>query len=194
MLVVSPEQAQELTLAEREPLAGVEGPLLVRVERQQLTAVHVDGTLGGGGVAGADRGPGSGVELVDVDRQLGVREQGDRVTRQHDAVGHARRFAYEMSRLVEPVGDRVGGDLRPERINDLLAMHAPTGCQCQQLDEQRRVPAVELGRLHRSIVDDDLELAQHADAHAHDRVLRIRVLRVRRERLNGDQRAIRPTA
>jgi hypothetical protein len=107
------------------------------------------------------------LELRHVDPHVGGGQQCHRVVGQHDRVSGAQGAPGVVRRRVQARRGLVDQQIRPQRVDDLLAPHSPARLQREQLHQGCGRPAAPLLRVHRAAVDDDLEAAQQADAHAH---------------------------
>ena len=151
---VQPQQVQVTAL---ELLAARLGPLLVPVPRQQFAAVQRERLAGHGGVPGAERLAGQLLELDRVHGHAAAGAQDHLVAAQHHRVWHPDGAPGEVRRLVQlgyRLGDRV---LRPDQVDDLLAMQPPARRQGEHLHHRRRVPALPAG------VDDGDSADRHGE-------------------------------
>ena len=105
-------------------MSVVERPVLVEVEGQQVTDVQRDGSIHRCTVPRCQPVDGETYEGDRVDLDIGGREEGDGVARQHEAVDETGRLADVVGGLVQPVGDRVEGDVGPERVDELFPVHS----------------------------------------------------------------------
>ncbi len=154
-------------MAQLQSLAMMEDPLLIRMEGQQLPAVHVQRSIEGVSVTRRHGVGGQPIEHLDIGLEICARKERDRFPADLDAPAGIRRLADEMRSLVQPVGDRGEGRVRPEPIEDLFTMHAVGGRESEQLDELGRITTAEARPVDQASVDDDLESSQqpHFDTH-----------------------------
>jgi hypothetical protein len=165
--------AEELAVAQPQPLAGVERPVLVEVEGEQVAGVEVEGAVPGLAVPVVDRPGGQPLEPVDVEVDVDpvVGEERHGVAGEHHRGGPTRGLAHVVRGLVEPVGDGVGAGVGPERVDHLLAVDTAPAGQRQHLDEARRVAAQDVAA-DGAAVDPEVEPPEETDVHAHPRHVR----------------------
>jgi pimeloyl-ACP methyl ester carboxylesterase/DNA-binding CsgD family transcriptional regulator len=126
-----------------QPRARAEGPLLVRLVGQQLAPV--------GGIVTA-------LEALDVRGHLGGRAELDQSAAQDDRAAVTERAARVACGLVQVGRGRVGGELRPEHLEHLVARHPVAGSERKQLHEIRRAP------LRPGVARDGLRVDEHFEA------------------------------
>jgi hypothetical protein len=162
-LLPAADQAQQVQLALPELLARCLGPLLVPVRGQQFAAVQRERLAGGRGIPGGERPAGQFGEPDRVDGHAAAGTQDDLVAAQHHRVRHAEGTPGEVRRLVQlrhRLGDRV---LRPDPVDNLLAMQPPPRRQREHLHHRRRVAAIPAGLGDRGSADRHGEPAEQRD-------------------------------
>jgi len=154
-------------MAQLQSLAMMEDPVFIRIEGQQLPAVHVQCAIEDVGATGRHRLGGQSLEHLDVGLEIDAGEERDRFPTDDDAPTGFRRLADEVRRLVQPVGDGRDGRVRPEPIDDLFTMHAVGGRQREQLHQLSGITTAEARRIEDPSFDDDVESPQqpHLDTH-----------------------------
>ena len=137
-----------------ELVAPLPGPGLEPVLGQQVAAVQLDRRPEVAGLGGP-------LEGVDVDPEVG-RLQAQHLVAQGQVLG-GQRLAGEVDGLAEVGGGRLGGQVGPEHVHQLLAVQPLPAGQGQQLDQRLGlVPAPgPLG--HRRPVDRGPEASEEPD-------------------------------
>ncbi len=156
-------EAQQVQVAEPQLLAAIVGPRVVAIFGQEVAAVEGEGLAGGGDVVVGQGLAGQVVELDDVDAHLRVGQQHDVVTAEHDRVGEGDRPPGEVGGLVELGRGLVDRVLRPDEIDELLAVQASAGRHGQHLDQGRGLTALPGAVDHGHGVDRHLEAAEQRD-------------------------------
>ena len=165
-----PGQPQEVEVPQAKLLAPFLGPLLVAVLGRQLARVEPEGAAGGVGVTLGQRTASGVLEGVDVDLRVDAGEQVHHVVPQHHGVGQARRLAGVVRGLVQLGAGLVERVVRPDEVDDLLAVELAVRSEGQHLDQRRGMAAAPAPRRHGVAVDGDLEAAEelHLDpGHRH---------------------------
>jgi hypothetical protein len=137
-----------------ELIAPLHGPGLEPVLGQQVTAVQLDRRPEVAGLGGQ-------LEGVDVDPEVG-RLQAQHLVAQGQVLG-GQRPAGEVDGLAEVGGGRLGGQVGPEHVHQLLAVQPLPAGQGQELDQRLGlVPAPGLLG-HRRPVDRGPEASEEPD-------------------------------
>jgi hypothetical protein len=157
LLAVDPLIEKQTDHAPAELHAPYLGPLVEAVLGKEIADVERERLLG---VAPPRRR----LERVDVDPQV-VGLQAQQVVAQPDLPG-GHRPPGEMQRLGQPPVSRSKVEIRPENVDQLLAVHPVAGRHGQQLDQRRRTapPPRVLG--HGLAADFRAEPTEHEDAQA----------------------------
>ena len=158
---------EELTVAQLKPLAVVERPVLVRIVGQQLARVDGEGAFDRIDVAPRQTGHRQVLEDDGIDVEVGGGKERHGVGAEHDAVPHTSGLADEVGGLVQPVGRRIQGGVRPEGVDHLFAVHPVPVGQGEELDESARIAPAEAARLDQAPVDTDVKSSEQPDLHAH---------------------------
>ena len=90
--------------------------------------------------ANRTRGLGESIEPRDVHDQSRVRQEADRVPGQDDGLAVAQRHPGVVGRLVQPRRRLLHEEVGPEGVDDLLTVHAPVGCEREDLHQNSRLP------------------------------------------------------
>ena len=128
--------------------ARAERPLLVEVVGQQLAAV--------GGIVTI-------FEALDVGGHLRVRGKLHHSTAQYDGAAVAERAAGVARGLVKVGRGGVGAELRPERLEHLVALHTVSTGEREQLHEVRRPPLRPRAGRDGMRVDQHFEASEEPD-------------------------------
>ena len=144
-----PEQQPDMQLL--HGIATLVAPALVAVLRQQLTAVSGESSVICRDFPAAQRVLGQPLEFVGVDSDtLGV--EGKHAVRQTEIrriltsrQGRLQRAAGDMKSLTEAIERRFRVHLRPEDVDDLLAVHRVSRLDGQKLDQGLGAPPRPIG-------------------------------------------------
>jgi hypothetical protein len=125
------------------------------------------GLRGGCGVLDQS-GRARSAELLRVNDDVGIRQQGDHVATQHErARVVAERTPCVVGSFVQPGARRLHGEPRPQRLDHALAMQSAARRQGEKLDQGSRVaPRPALG-WDRDTVHGNLEPAEQSDLYRH---------------------------
>ena len=157
---------QQGLVLQGQPLAVVDGPVLVLVVGEQRPAVRGHRDVDRVRVAGPEGVVGQRFEALDVDGHIrvGCERRHVLAERDHIGVGGASR---EVGGLVEPPRRHLGRHVGPQRVEDLLAGQAPPGGEAEELDQRRGAAAVPCRVRHRAAVDVDGELTEQPNVQPH---------------------------
>ena len=150
-------------------------PRFVSGARQQLTRVEKRRGTRRNSVPRGERPVGSLEELVDVGVHGDARKQRHVQLLQDNRVRVRERLAGMVCGLAQVRAARRRVELRPERVDDLIARKLATRRKCEQLDQLTSATGRELRHCD-SIVDGQLETAEEADVHVPDRHLHLPLL------------------
>ena len=157
-----PPLAQHLHEQAAEMLARACRPLLVALVGQQIAGVQRRG-LPARARASRERGARSGLEGLDVGGDARARPQLHMAAAQHHGIRGPQDAPGEVRRLVQVAGARRRRQVRPQGVDDLLAVQPVPRLQGEQLDELRRAPVVPVLGRHRPPVDLDGVRAEQSD-------------------------------
>ena len=138
-VVPAAESAEQVGAELVDPPPRPVRPLLVEVLGQQVARAAVGRGSQERLVSGAEGLVRGGLEKRDVDRDGLVGEQGDRLAAQDDGVVSGRS-AGEVGGLVQPGRGLVDGEVGPQGVDHLLAVHPSSWAQREELDERGGVP------------------------------------------------------
>ena len=162
-----PAALQQLQVAQPQPGPRLLGPGLVEVVGQQVAAVVRHGLSGDLRPGVGPRGVGGAVELVHVDRDVGVGEQRHGAAREDDALARPERRTGVVGRHVQPRAGLVEEQVRPERVDDLVAQEVAIRLEREQLDQARGGASVPARGRDRAAVHGHVEAAEQTDVDAH---------------------------
>ncbi len=172
----APRPAQQVRAQLRQPLAGLLGPRLVEVVRQQHAGPGVEHPGRGAAIPVTQDAPGGILELRGVHLHPVVGQEQDQLPPQRHPGGRlAEGAAREVRGLVQPRARLGDVGVRPERVDHLLAVQPPVGHECEELDQRSRpAPAPGLVR-DRHAGDLDPEPSEQADRDVHAALLRAKL-------------------
>ena len=130
-----PTGAQQVEVQPLHSLARGDGPLVVPLVGQQIPAEPGHDRSAGGGLAGRQCPSGRGLELLEIDPHVGGRPEGHGVAAEDYALPRPHRLAGERGRLMQVGTGRLGAEVRPQRVHDLLRAQPAVRRQGQELDE-----------------------------------------------------------
>ncbi len=141
------------------------GPLLVERVREQVTRVARHRLVARGTVPGADSRLGPTLEPGDVGLDVTAGEQVDPAAAQHHGVLPAEGLPGMVCGLPQVGGARVGLQVRPQRLDDLLAHEPVTIGQGEKLNELRGPATRPRGVRDLPAPDRDRETPEQHDVH-----------------------------
>ena len=151
----APVRAQEVEVAVPQPVTRDRRPFLVRIVREEITAVEVDG--------GADVVfTGEPLELVHVDDIVALRPEHHLVVAQDDRLAIAHRGTGMAGGLVEAGRGLVEGGVGPECVDHLLAVHA-AAVHGEELHQRCAVTTLERRLVGGHVAMADLETPEEPD-------------------------------
>ena len=133
--------AQQLDVARLQALARGFGPRFVARAGQQVAGVAQGGLGALRSVAPGQRRVGLVLEHVGVDDHLALRPQHHLAALRDERVVAPQRLARVVHRLAQVGRSGLGVELRPQRVDQLLARQPVPGLQAQQLHQMRRAQA-----------------------------------------------------
>ena len=170
-----PVEPEQVELAKPKLLAALLGPILVAVVGKQLAGVQPECRTGCDRVTALQGSAGEVLELDDVDGDIGLRTEGNRVAAEHHGIRDLHRPASEMRRLVELRRSLVDAVVGPQAIEHLLAVHAHPGREGKDLHERCGVTARPVTVCDGHRVDGHIEAPEHRDVdRGHASVVRAR--------------------
>ncbi len=160
---------QQAEVEAPQPLAPRRGPVLVPVLRQEVTAIEGNRLLIGTRILCAASGSGGDLEGGGVDPQLAVGPE-----RQHLALppqrlsrrrnGRREGAAGDVEHVPQVVAGGGGVEVRPEQVEQLVAVEGVVGGQRQQLHQRARLAQSPGPVVDRPCPDLDAKAAEELDA------------------------------
>lgn len=166
-LLVSAGRSQELQLSQPQAGARLLGPGLIEVIGQQGSGVARRGVFGRLRPHVGPRGGSSTAEIGDVDRHLGGREERHGAIGKDHPVPGAENGAGVVGGHMQAWGSLVKKQVRPQRVDHLLARETPFRLQRQQLDEAGSGPSAPTLRRDLPVIHGHVKSAEKTDLDAH---------------------------
>jgi Integrase core domain len=159
-------EPQELDVERSQVVPPRLRPLFVQRFRKQVAGIAGRGFGAGSTIPGAQRHLGRPLEALDVSLQMTRREQHDPAAAQHHGLLTTKRLPGMVSGLAEIGGARLGTQVRPQGLDDLLPCKTVTIGQGEKLHQLRGPPSRPRGVRHLLACHADSKGPEQLDAHA----------------------------
>jgi hypothetical protein len=173
LLAKSSEGGQQRDAEAAQFLAPPDGPILEAIFREQVAGVQIESRRVRCRIVATARRLRRPLERLDVDPQRSGRLERQDLVLEHqrrstsDSRGRWRESATsDVERLVQVVGGGFWLKLRPQLLDDLLAVQTVARRQCEQLYEASGLAAPPLGMLDRAYTNRYVKAAEKLYPHA----------------------------
>lgn len=161
---------QQVDITGVHAFAGNFRPGFVATAWEQVAGVLPRGLRAFGGIAPGQCGFGPARERLRIDHQRAVRPERQLAALHNERIVAPQGLTGVVRRLAQVGGSGLGLELRPQRVDDLVARHAVSRLKAQQLHEVRRPQAGPALRRNSVRTDAHREASQQLNAQLQGRV------------------------
>ena len=156
-------ETEQVAVQLRQVLPTDIRPVLEAILREQFAAVESQGVSRDRQVARLEGAMGERLESERIDRQVRIREQPHQIPAKHHGIRVLAGTTGEVRRLVQLGKRLLDRVIRPDQVQDPLAMQLMRRGEREQLHQGGRLSSIEAARLGYRPVDRDIESAEQGD-------------------------------